>query len=369
MATPAPNFTTCQADPAIERVEIEGFKFPLGVYPVEDVAPKAGYVMEFEPSDGNTEENDWEEWPDRYMFDVVISADRLQAFCRHVFWMLPGRVFPILDVLGHDAYREIDPYISYDLVSVERFYDALRRYNDFFFEDGMAGFGAMSESPFFYAFVDEHKIVTIRVEPSMKEKIEKLLEAFDLEPTRGGSEPAGADAAAHEHRTVLLMPEDSPELLGPDEIVERLRDDWALVLNIDPDTNNDEDGQELGVTPWRCVVRCEPAEGKDVSNLPRYAEIVLDADSLRDAEEIAFEATDQLCEAGKFADSYDDAVLLQADRILPETLKELLKGEAQSESERKAKSPRGKRRKDLEKADESDDRVKLARWLDIPRNP
>lgn len=369
MSTPVPNFTTCQADPAIERVEIAGFKFPLGVYPVEEVTPKAGYVMEFEPADGNTDENDWEEWPDRYMFDIVMSSHRLQAFCRHIFWMLPGRVYPILDVLGHDAYREIDPFISYDLVATERFYDALRRYNDFFFEDGMCGFGAMSESPFFYAFVDEHKIVTIRVEPELKEKIEKLLEAFDVEPTRSGSEPAGADAAAHEHRTVLLMPEESPELLGPDEIVERLRDDWSLVLNIDPDANNDEDGQELGSTPWRCVVRCEPAEGKDVSALPRYAEIVLEADCLREAEEIAFEATDRLCEDGKFADAYDDAVLLQADRVLPETLAELIGSEPQSEPERKGKSVRGKRRKDLEHPAGSDDRVKLARWLDAPRNP
>lgn len=367
MSSPVPTLSTCRADPDVERVAVGAFKFPLGVYPVEPVEPREGYVLEFEPADGGDGENEFEEWPDRYMFDIVASADRLPALCRQLFWLLPGRVYPILDVLGHDAYREIDPYIAYDLVPAERFHDAIRRYADFFFEEGMCGFGAMSESPFFYVFVDEHKIVTLRVEADLKEKIEKLLDAFDLEPSRPGAEPAGADAAAHEHRSVLLVPDDAPELLGPDEIVERLRDEWELVLNVDPESNVDDEGHDLGSTPWRCVVRCEPQEGKDVSDLPRYAEIILEAESLREAETLAFEAADRLCEAGGFQDAFADATLVQADRVTQDTLAELLK-DSQPKNEQKSKPPRPKRRKDLALPPGMDEHIRDARWLDLPRS-
>lgn len=304
---------TCKADPGIERKVIEGFSFPLGAYPVEPLKPKPGYSMSFEPADGGDGEGEAEEWPDRYVFDAVISAERIEPLCRMLFALFPGRVFPILDVLGHDAYREIDPYISYDLVGLDRFTDGTRRFRDFLFEDGMCGFGAMSEEPFFYVFVDEHKIVTVRAEPPMKDRVEKILKAFDLEQC---DDPAGADAAAHEHRSVLLIPKNEPDLLGPDEIVERLRDDWELLLNVDPDVNLDEDGNPLGSTPWRCIVRCEQGD-----KTPRYAEVVVKADSLRAAEESAFDAVEALSE--KAEDQWDDVVIVTSDRMKPEQLEKV----------------------------------------------
>ncbi len=309
---------TCKADPSIERVVVDSFTFPLGVYPVETMTPSPGYTVEFEPADGDDEEGDWEEWPDRYVYDIVISAHRLEALCHRLFSLLPGRIYPILDVLGHDAYREIDPYISYDLIGLDRFLDTLRRYHDFFFEDGLCGFGAMSEQPFVYLFVDEHKIITVRVEPSMKERLDRLLETFDLEPSSGEVIPAGADSASHEHRSVLLAPPDKPDLLSTDEIVERLRDDWELLLNVDPEGNVDEQGRELGVTSWRVIARCEV----DISAEPlRYAEVLLYAGCLRRAEEIAADAVLEL--APKPVD-YDIAT---ADRLGVETLREAM-GEA-----------------------------------------
>ena len=36
--------------------------------------------------------------------------------------------------MGRDAYREIDPYISYELVGLDRVTDSLRRFRDFFFD-------------------------------------------------------------------------------------------------------------------------------------------------------------------------------------------------------------------------------------------
>ncbi len=304
----------CLIDANLKRMEVGGFKFPLGVYPVEDMTPRAGYTLNFEPADGDDEGGDWEEWPDRYVFDAVLSAERVPALCRLLLSLLPGRVYPILDVLGHDAFREVDPYIAYETVPVEVFTDAIRRFKDFFFEDGMCGFGAMAEEPFLYVFVDEHKIVTIRAEPTLKERVEKLLKAFDLEQIE---EPAGADAASHEHRTVLLMPEDKPELLGVDEIVEQLRDRWQLVLNVDPDTNLDDEGKDLGITAWRCVVRVEN-QGQPA----KYAELLLHADCLRVAEEAAMTSVEKL--AGKKGGDPEDLVIVASDRLTAEMFDDML---------------------------------------------
>jgi len=304
----------CKSDPSIERHEVGGFKFPLGVYPIEPMTPKAGYLMHFEPADGDDSDGEWEEWPDRYLFDAVLPSARVESFVTHLLAMLPARIYPILDVLGRDAHREIDPYISYELIGLDRVMDAVRNYRDFFFEDGLVGFGVMSEEPFFYMFVDEHKIVTIRAEPALKERIERLLHAFDLESCE---DAAGADAAAHEHRSVLLTVEEQPDLLSGDEIVEELKDDWKLLLNIDPDTNVDSDGADLGVTPWRCLVRCEWPDKP-----PKYAETLLHSSSLRETEELAFDAAETLRDAK--SEHWEDAVIVAADRLTEEELKPLL---------------------------------------------
>ncbi|MBX3376976.1 MAG: hypothetical protein KF678_08235 [Phycisphaeraceae bacterium] len=301
-------------DPTIERVTVDGFSFPLGVYPVEAMKPKAGYTMEFEPADGDNA-GDVEEWPDRYVFDIVISSDRLEALCRSLMSLFPGRIYPILDVLGHDAYREVDPYISHDLYGLDRYTDFLRRFRAYFFEDGLCGFGLMTDEPFLYMFVDEHKIVTFRCQPEMKEKVERVLHAFDLEQM---DDPAGADSASHEHRGVLMIQDNRPDLLNHDEILEMLRDEWRLVLNVDPDANLDENGQPLGVTPWRCLVRLAMDEDEKC----RYADILLTAGSLREAEDMAVDACAKLLPRG--ADEWDEASVIHADRLVPEDFQRVL---------------------------------------------
>lgn len=301
----------CTADKSIERKIINGFAFPLGVYPVEEMSPKAGYTIQFEAADGggDADDDEWEEWPDRYVFDVVISATRVEALCKALFSLLPGRVYPIMDVLGRDAFREVDPYITYDLVGTDRFLNACRWLRDFLFEDGLIGFGAMSEEPFFYIFIDEHKIVTIRCEPKLKERVEKTLAAFDLLAI---PEPAGADAASHEHRGALLAPPAEPDLLDGDQVLEFLRDDWNLVLNIDPETNLDDEGKDLGSTPWRCMLRGEN------DNETRYAVVIVSAPCYREAEDLAIGKLAEMCDKAEI--DFEEAIVLTADRLTKEDL-------------------------------------------------
>ncbi|MBX3365590.1 MAG: hypothetical protein KF866_12605 [Phycisphaeraceae bacterium] len=298
--------TRCLADSSIPRVEIGGFKFPLGVYPIEPLTPRPGYLVEFEPADGGDEASEWEEWPDRYVFDIVITSERLAPLIRSLLSILPPRVYPILDVMGHDPYREIDPYIAYELVGLDRLVEGIRRFRPFLFEDGLCGFGAMCDDPFAYLFVDEHKILTIRVAAEARERVERILKAFDLEQV---PEPLGADAAAHEHRSVLTAPPEAADLLTPEEVIERLRDEWKLVLNIDTETNEDDQGNPLGVTPWRCLVRTT-LEGEPA---PRYAEALLWADGLRIAEETALDAAEEAL--GSAAEKIVDNFVVSADRL------------------------------------------------------
>ena len=311
-------------DPALERRIVNDFHFPLGCYPTEAMAPVPGYTVTFEPADGSDPAVDFagpnmgeelEEWPDRYVFDILISHERLRPLCRALFALLPGRFYPILDVLGHDAYREIDPYISYELVGIERFLDALRLYDAFFFEDGLVGFGAMSLEPFFYVFTDEHKIVTVRTTPEMKDRMERLLATFDLLTVE---EIKGADAAAHEHRGVIVAPEENQVVLSGDEVIERLRDAWDLQLNVDSTTNLDADGVELGITGWQCIVRCTP---KDENAPDYYAETLLTAANLAEAEDIAERAVAPQNAAGE---QWEQVDVIRADRVSFEQIEEWL---------------------------------------------
>lgn len=299
----------CAINDTADRRSLGGMRFPLGVYPIEPMTPRQGYSVDFEPGDGGddgVDDPEWERWPDRYLFDIVVSHERLDAVVGLLLAMLPGRAFPILDFLGHDAFREVDPYIAYELCGVDRILDGYRRFRGFFLEDGMVGFGAMSEDPFFYFFLDEHKIIQVRCEPETRRRVERVLEAFDLEEV---PDPAGADAAAHEHRNVILAPDDQPDLLSSEEIVEHLRDRWRLTLNVDPETNLDDEGREIGVCGWRCLVRCAPEEE---SQELRYCELLLRASCLRDAEDLALEHADGMLTPDR--GQWPDVMVVSADR-------------------------------------------------------
>lgn len=328
----------CVVDSSIDRLVVDGFAFPLGVYPVEPVKPVQGYTVDFEQADGG-EEDEWEEWPDRYLYDIAIKAPRLGALVRSLLSLMPHYVYPILDVLGRDAYREVDPYVSYTIVGLDRVIHSLHSFPGLFLEDGLCGFGAMADDPFLYIFVDEHKIVTLRVQADMKERVERVLKAFDLGEV---PEIAGADAVAHEHRSVLLAPPDRPDLLNVDELVEHLREDWMLTLNIDPETNVDDDGTELGVSAWRCIVRSSEPGKPD-----RYAEVLLTAGCLRAAEDAALQGAEPLL--SKQSSGESEQVVVASDRVTPQEFGDFL------EDREFAKTFR---------PDGSEERIFRARWLE-----
>lgn len=87
---------------------------------------------------------------DRYVFDAVLSAERVPNLVRCLMALMPSRVFPILDVLGHDAFREIDPFVAYDQVGLDRVIEAVKQVPAFFFEDGLWALGRCRRSLFLF---------------------------------------------------------------------------------------------------------------------------------------------------------------------------------------------------------------------------
>ncbi len=321
-------------DPTLTRVRAQEFACPLGVYPTDPArfAPLQGFHVDFEPADKDDDEG-WEEWPDRYVYDVVITHGRVRALARALFTLMPGRLYPILDIYGHDAYREIDPYIAYEMVGFERFSDGVRRFREWLLEDGFVGFGAMSLEPFMHVYIDEHKIITVRAESAMRERVERALAAFDLAPV---PEPMGVDSVEHEHRDVLAQPADDDQGASRDDILEDLREQWGLTLNIDPDSNVDDDGNDLGATGWRCIVR----RRIDDHDRDEAFEVLLVADCLAEAERTALNAAsgaprpagEQAALAAAPASGASrepaadiaEAEVVIADRVTPEELASLL---------------------------------------------
>lgn len=159
----------------------------------------------------------------------------------------------------------------------------------------------------------------------MKERVERVLAAFDLKEV---DKIAGVDAAVHEHRTVLDAPRDRPDLLTHDEVLEEVRDLWSLTLNLDPLKNTDDDGADLGVTLWRCVVRVFSEQG-DV----RYAEVLCSADCLQTAGDLSMSAVEQMDPALSPETPPDDQEpsdfdVLSADRVREDDLRTMLGAQA-----------------------------------------
>jgi len=131
---------------------------------------------------------------------------------------------------------------------------------------------------------------------------------------------------------VLLAPNDRPDLLAAEEIVEELLDLWRLDLNVDREGNVDDRGVEQGITGWRMVIR----RWDDPEAPPQYAEVFLTAGSLGVAEELAYTAAsapiakpdEQPSEPDLVAELMSepplDMSMILADRVTPETYEKLL---------------------------------------------
>ncbi|MCK4872057.1 MAG: hypothetical protein KAS72_04965 [Phycisphaerales bacterium] len=296
-------------DPTLSHtVSAHGFQYPLGCIPTEPCEPVEGYTMEFETAQG--------EWPDCYLIDIVVSSERTEPLMVDLFALLAPDVLPILDVRGDDAYREMDPYLAAEPISQADLLNTMRPFRAFLFEDGHCGFGVMSEEPFAFVYLDDHKIITIRVELTRADAVEQILAEHGVSDH---AEPVGVDSVAHEHRDVLWIDDNRSDLLDFYGVLDALRYEWNLELNIDPDSNVDDDGRLLGMTAWRVLLYLERQPEENTSGAQTrdpdgaYAELLLTARNLNEVDGLVAAA----CEMIK---GYAVVDQVSSDRLRPEEL-------------------------------------------------
>ncbi|NCF40496.1 MAG: hypothetical protein GWP75_10315, partial [Planctomycetia bacterium] len=124
---------------------------------------------------------------------------------------------------------------------------------------------------------------TIHCQTDLRDDVESILERHGLGTvSRIWLEDAFDEIdPPYRMREILVMEDEhSPDL---DELLLQLRADWGLQLDVDPSSNVDDGGRELGHTLWHAIAMADPAEPKSGG---AYISIWATARSLDEAEEL-----------------------------------------------------------------------------------
>ena len=261
----------------LSRAKIGNFALPLGLVPSAMPAPTVGYTLEYTPGDESHDE------PDTYTFSIVASHEDLAPIIDRMLELLPDRVHGILEIGSRDAYRSLDVYMAPDPISREAFCAGWDQFAPFLLEDGSIGAGANSDDPFIEVFLDQWKGLSVHVPLLMRDDVERVLHQAGLEEVLETWPPMNEDEA---QRAMTLRPVLAPEEEAEpaiEDMLLRIRHAWELELNVDPETNVDDSGRELGATLWHTIIivesRLEPGARA-------YASIWATASSLAEMEEL-----------------------------------------------------------------------------------
>jgi len=275
----------------LDRATLGDFALPLGIEPTDMQPPMQGYTLTFAPG----EDDD----PDTYTFHVVISHERLKPTLDRVFTLLPPEVFPIVEIGSRDAYRNVDVYMGTDPIPLASFLETWQRLEPVMLEDATIAAGANSEDPFIEIFLDQWKSVAIHVPPAMREEVESLLQELDLEEVPQTWPDEDGPSSTLAIRPIIVSEEDTdPDI---DDLLLDLRQVWSLELNVDPDTNIDDSGRELGLTLWHALVIVTGSEERTSSSRAQasgdppgaYCSIWATAGSMAEMEELIATALDE----------------------------------------------------------------------------
>lgn len=236
----------------LERHKLGSYALPLGVEPNGLPEPMQGYTLTYQSGENEDE-------PDFYLFHVVVSHERVKEVVDAAFALLPQEVTPVLEIGSRDAYRSVDVYVAEEPVPLDDFLRTWYEFEEILLEDVCLGCGANSDDPWVEVFVDSWKGVALHVPIEWRERVEKLMHDLKLEEVpETWPDGLDKDPEVSRPREVLSTEEDeSPDI---DELLLELCARWGLALNVDPDTNIDEGGRELGQTLWHAIVLAEPSE-------------------------------------------------------------------------------------------------------------
>ncbi len=266
----------------LTRAVIGSFALPLGIEPLNLLAPNQGYTLEFhEGEDGE---------PDGWSFHVVASHDRMARLVREAFGLLSTEVSPIVEVGSRDAYRSMDVFLARQPIPVEDFLETWEAFEPVILEDASIGVGANTDDPCVEVFLDSWKGLLIHVPDEMRGQVETMLRRHALrEVAETWPDDLEEEGPPSQVREVLqIEDEESPDL---DEVLLQLRERWDLQLDVDPQGNLDEGGRELGNTLWYGIALCREAGGAEHGGA--YVTMWLTAGSVIEVESLAAHRMDQ----------------------------------------------------------------------------
>ena len=259
----------------LDRVVVDGYALPLGVERLDAPPPREGWVVEFIPGE--------DEAPDAYAFQIAVSHERLQPLLRDLFGLLPGEVAPLVEIGSVDAYRSIDTYMAVEPIFIDDFMKTWLEFEPILAEEVSIGIGATSDEPFLEVFLDSWKSIAVQCQVDMRDAIGEILERHGLpEVARTWDEEAfdGVDPPYRMREILVIEDEHSPDL---DELLLLLREDWGLQLDVDPYSNIDDGGRELGFTLWHAIAMADPIDEKPGG---AYIAVWATARSLEEAEDL-----------------------------------------------------------------------------------
>lgn len=281
-------------DPSLKRLTINGFAFPLGWTPSDGQRPFEGYTISRLDPDL--------ELPDTHQFQVAVSHERLKPLLARLFAMLPELVYPILEIISTDAYRQVDTLMSPEPVPKPEFMATWTEFEPLLIDDCALAAGAMSEEPYVEVFLEANKFIIINIASEYSQALEAELQSQGLQEVP--SHWIDDDECMDEFRSVVL---EKDGLMTLDEVIVHLQRLWRLELNVDPDGNPDESGRDLGVTLWHIVVLAVRRDQQPPTDSARI-EIWLSAASLGQVEELVADVFDQLKE-------WDIDTMVSQDRV------------------------------------------------------
>jgi hypothetical protein len=260
----------------LDRYDAKGFKLPLGVEAVGLPCPTTGYTLEYNAAE--------REDSDSYSFHVVVSHEHVRTILHPALTLLPGEVFPVVEVGSRDAYRSIDVFSAGVPLAKREFMEIWADFEPFLLEDAQIGAGASSLEPEIEIFLDAWKGVSIHVPVRMREEVETMLAGLGLnEVAETWPSDIEQDVVNNSRvRDVLvLLDEQSPDL---DELLLQMREAWSLELDVERDVNIDEGGRQLGFTLWQAIIVVEPQD--EAAERGAYLTIWATATSILQVEEM-----------------------------------------------------------------------------------
>lgn len=254
---------------------VDGYALPLGVDRMDAPPPTQGWVVEFLQGE--------DEAPDTYAFQIAVSHDRLRPLLQDLFGLLPGEVSPVVEIGSVDAYRSIDTYMAVEPLFIDDFMSTWREFEPILMEEVSIGVGATAEEPFLEVFLDSWKSISLQCQVDMRDGIDEILERHGLQQVPRTWDDTAFDAVDPPYRMreiLVIEDEHSPDL---DELLLQLREDWGMQLDIDPHSNIDDGGRELGFTLWHAIAMADPVDEKPGG---AYIAVWTTARSLEEAEDL-----------------------------------------------------------------------------------